>query len=54
MQLNQMLGFGKKITDLFFMKIKRMIVQITSRVPKSHSGCQNHTHDVKITLMRVV
>jgi hypothetical protein len=26
-------------------KITRMIVQITSRVPKSHTGCQHHTHE---------
>jgi hypothetical protein len=32
-------------------QITRMIVQIT--VPKSHAGCLRHTHDVKITLVRV-
>jgi hypothetical protein len=35
-------------------KITRMSVEITRRVPKSYAGCQNHTHDVKITLVRVV
>jgi hypothetical protein len=32
-------------------KFTRMLVQNTPRVPKSHAGCQNHTHDVKITRM---
>jgi hypothetical protein len=35
-------------------QITRMIVQIPSRVPKLHPGLQNHTHDVEITLVRVV
>jgi hypothetical protein len=35
-------------------KITRIIVQITPRVLKSHVGYQHHTHDVKITLVRVV
>jgi hypothetical protein len=28
--------------------------KITSRVPKSYVGCQHHTHNVKITLVRVI
>jgi hypothetical protein len=28
--------------------------KIIPRVPKSYAGCQQHTHDVKITLVRVV
>jgi hypothetical protein len=28
--------------------------EITPRVPKSQAGCQHDTHDVKITLLRVV
>jgi hypothetical protein len=32
-------------------KITRMIVQITSRVPKSHPGCQNHTFFGILTLI---
>jgi hypothetical protein len=30
-------------------KITRMIVQITSRLPKSHQLCQNHTQGASIT-----
>jgi hypothetical protein len=28
--------------------------KITPRLPKSHAWCHHHTHDVKITLVRVV
>jgi hypothetical protein len=35
-------------------KITHMIVLIASRVSKSHAECQHHTHDVKVTLVRVV
>jgi hypothetical protein len=35
-------------------KNTRMSVQITRKMPKSHTGCQNHTHDAKITLVCVV
>jgi hypothetical protein len=45
-----------KITRMS-VQITHMIVQITSRlprVPKSHEGCQHHTHDMAITLVHVV